>query len=173
MTDEQKTPAEAKTTKTRKTRTPRKKKEEVEVVTDEKAVEEIVEKVNDETKEAFEALKAEHEALKAQLELEQRKQALKDGLIGSAEEKVDSELERERVENRRQATVPTEPSTEDAFKRNGTSVGGPFARRRTAPVSDKAKSYELGADKERDSRRGVHRIWDDKPVNNVGKGTHK
>ena len=176
MTDEQ---------KVTKTRTPRKKKatpkkEAVEAVTDVKAEENGDVKVTKGTlefddgvlKQEIEELKAEKEALVEQL-LEQRKQALKDGLIGSAEEKVDSELERERVENRRQATVPTKPSTEDAFKRNGTSVGGPFARRRTAPTTDKAKSYAVGEDKERDTRRGVFKIWDDKAVNNVGKGTHK
>jgi hypothetical protein len=98
---------------------------------------------------------------------EERKQALKEGLIGDSEETLDSEVSRQRVENKRNATQPTKPSTVDAFSRGGgISVGGPFARRRVRPETDKAKPA-----KPNNPRRGVQKIWDDEPINNVGDGT--
>ena len=115
--------------------------------------------------ELIEEMQAEQEPELSEDEIEKRKQAIKEGLVGSAEEKLDGEAHSEQEKNMRQNTEATEPSTEDAFQRGGVAIAGPFARRRVKPRVDKAQpATPTGA------RRGVQKIWEDRPINNVGGG---
>lgn len=132
-----------------------------------KANEVVVDEVQEDEAVETTAEPTEAEAEVAEDVVEQRKQAIKEGLIGDAEETVDSEAERQRVENKRQSTQPSTPSTKDAFGRGGVAIAGPFARKRVRPREDVAKPA-----KPNNPRRGVQKIWEDRPINNVGDGTN-
>lgn len=95
------------------------------------------------------------------LDLDQRRRRLIEGLIGSADEKLDGEIQIEE-EKRPSREKPTTPSTEANFDRKGTAIAGPFARRRLRPIEQRAKPASPD-----NPRRGVQRIWKDRPINNV------
>lgn len=99
------------------------------------------------------------------IDLQKRKAELIEGLIGSAEEKLDSEVDVAREETEAQAAPKKNktPATEANFERKGAAIAGPFARRRTRPVGTESKPATPV-----NPRRGVQKIWEDRPINNVG-----
>lgn len=97
-------------------------------------------------------------------ELEVRKQQIKEGLI-TQDEKVDgSKVEKEALSD---FVPPPKPkSINPDSERGGMSVGGPAGRKR---VKGNAKKQQ---DVNYSSRRGFQKIWDDKPIQNVGEGVN-
>ena len=102
------------------------------------------------------------------LDLQKRKAELIDKLIGDAEEE---KLEQKRIEEEAQPPQDDSrdtPSTEPTFDRGGAAIAGPFGRRRLRPISEDKKAATPD-----NPRRGVQRIWKDRPINNVGQGTYR
>lgn len=101
------------------------------------------------------------------VDVEKRKEEIKEGLIGTADEKLDGELQKEREKSNREVKEEIRPSTEPNF-REGMSIAGPFGRTRVAPAKTASKPATPD-----NPRRGVQRIWPDRRINNVGEGHHK
>jgi len=108
--------------------------------------------------------------------IEERRKAIKDGLINSAEERFKKsptptveELESPTTpfSSAQSEAEPKSPALVDSFERNGLSVGGPSGRTRVRPKVEGVVNEERIS-----KRRGIYKIWNNKPIKNVGEGTN-
>jgi hypothetical protein len=70
----------------------------------------------------------------------------------------------EDTEEVKEVGAPKQAPTVNAFE-GGSVIAGPFSRKRVGKKTEK-KPVENSLS----PRRGVYKIWDNKPVNNVGDG---
>ena len=98
--------------------------------------------------------------------VEERKEALKQELIQTADEVLDGEDAQEPAtpNNKRTESSSAKPRTVDNFERKGVNVGGPFSRR----VVNEKKPSSSG----RSGRNITQKIWEDREIKHVGEGTN-
>ena len=90
----------------------------------------------------------------------------KQQLLGALTQAVPDQEEEEQEEPRhnRDTTDASNVVNAKSAKNNGMQIGGPWNRRR---VKQKAQPKKVVS-----ARRGVHQIFPDKPIHNVGEGTN-
>jgi len=98
--------------------------------------------------------------------VEQRQEELVSSLVEpAAQETQGDDSGSVEYKNNREATEASSTKVGNGFDRQGIRVGGPGLRKTRASVTE-ARSSE-----DPNERLGIFKIWNDKPIRNIGEGT--
>ena len=98
--------------------------------------------------------------------VEERQEEFVSSLIEPAEQETqEDDTGSVEYKNNRDATEASSVKIENDFNRQGIRVGGPGIRKSRGAVK-KARSLE-----DVNERVGIYKIWNDKPIRNIGEGT--